>query len=43
MKGIRKELLNSYLYEFMWFERFEINGFENIIEHIRRYYISEEE
>jgi transposase-like protein len=38
MKGIRREFLNEYLWEFLWRERFIGNVFEEILEHIRLYY-----
>jgi transposase-like protein/IS1 family transposase len=36
--GTRTELIDSYLIEFMWREKFGENIFENIIEHIKEFY-----
>jgi hypothetical protein len=38
MKGVPRDHLEQYLYEFMWKERFGGNSFETILEHMRLYH-----
>ncbi|KCZ80139.1 hypothetical protein H312_02471, partial [Anncaliia algerae PRA339] len=36
--GTKKELLEGYLFEFMWREKYNNDPFKNIIDHIRLFY-----